>query len=58
MADNKTSIIITAEDKASGLIGTIGTARRTGYNPTFLGSSAAYFDLVHKLATLLRLPEH
>ena len=30
-------------------IGTIGTARRTGYNPTFLGSSAAYFDLVHKL---------
>jgi branched-chain amino acid transport system substrate-binding protein len=30
-------------------IGTIGTARRTGFNPTFLGSSAAYFDLVHKL---------
>ena len=30
-------------------IGTIATARRTGYNPTFLGSSAAYFDLVHKL---------
>jgi branched-chain amino acid transport system substrate-binding protein len=30
-------------------IGTIGTARRTGYNPIFLGSSAAYFDLVHKL---------
>jgi branched-chain amino acid transport system substrate-binding protein len=30
-------------------IGTIGTARRTGYNPVFLGSSAAYFDLVHKL---------
>jgi branched-chain amino acid transport system substrate-binding protein len=30
-------------------IGTIGTARLTGYNPTFLGSSAAYFDLVHKL---------
>ena len=30
-------------------IGAIGTARRTGYNPTFLGSSAAYFDLVHKL---------
>ena len=30
-------------------IGTIGTARRTGYNPTFLGSSAVYFDLVHKL---------
>jgi branched-chain amino acid transport system substrate-binding protein len=30
-------------------IGTIATARRTGFNPTFLGSSAAYFDLVHKL---------
>ena len=30
-------------------IGTIGTARRTGFNPTFLGSSAVYFDLVHKL---------
>jgi branched-chain amino acid transport system substrate-binding protein len=30
-------------------IGTIGTARKTGYNPTFLGSSAAYTDLIHKL---------
>lgn len=30
-------------------IGTIGTARKMGYNPTFLGSSAAYTDLIHKL---------
>ena len=30
-------------------IGTIGTARKLGYNPTFLGSSAAYTDLIHKL---------
>lgn len=30
-------------------IGTIGTSRRTGFNPVFLGSSAVYFDLVHKL---------
>lgn len=30
-------------------IGTIGEARKTGYNPTFLGSSAAYTDLIHKL---------
>lgn len=30
-------------------IGSIATARRTGFNPTFMGSSAAYFDLVHKL---------
>lgn len=30
-------------------IGTIGTARRTGFNPTFLGSSGAYTDLIHKL---------
>ena len=30
-------------------IGTIGTARKLGYNPVFLGSSAAYTDLIHKL---------
>jgi len=30
-------------------IGTIATARRTGYNPTFIGSSGAYTDLIHKL---------
>jgi branched-chain amino acid transport system substrate-binding protein len=30
-------------------IGGIGTARKLGYNPIFLGSSAAYTDLIHKL---------
>jgi branched-chain amino acid transport system substrate-binding protein len=30
-------------------IGAIGEARKTGYNPTFLGSSASYTDLIHKL---------
>ncbi|MGE0316112.1 MAG: ABC transporter substrate-binding protein [Lautropia sp.] len=30
-------------------IGTIGQARKTGFSPTFLGSSAAYTDLIHKL---------
>ncbi|MBC7919126.1 MAG: ABC transporter substrate-binding protein [Rhodoferax sp.] len=30
-------------------IGAIGTARKLGYNPTFIGSSAAYTDLIHKL---------
>lgn len=30
-------------------IGAIGTAKKMGYNPTFLGSSAAYTDLIHKL---------
>jgi branched-chain amino acid transport system substrate-binding protein len=30
-------------------IGAIGEARKTGYNPTFVGSSAAYTDLIHKL---------
>ncbi len=30
-------------------IGTIATARRSGFNPTFLGSSGAYTDLIHKL---------
>ena len=30
-------------------IGTIGTARKLGYNPVFIGSSAAYTDLIHKI---------
>ena len=30
-------------------IGGIATARKLGYNPTFMGSSAAYTDLIHKL---------
>ncbi len=30
-------------------IGAIGTARKLGYNPVFVGSSAAYTDLIHKL---------
>ncbi|HSI55183.1 MAG TPA: ABC transporter substrate-binding protein [Ramlibacter sp.] len=30
-------------------IGAIGEARKTGYSPTFIGSSAAYTDLIHKL---------
>ena len=30
-------------------IGTIGTARKLGYNPIFVGSSAAYTDLIHKI---------
>jgi len=30
-------------------IGTIATARRSGYNPIFIGSSGAYTDLIHKL---------
>lgn len=30
-------------------IGTIGTARKLGWNPNFLASSAAYIDLLHKL---------
>ena len=30
-------------------IGGIGTERKLGFNPTFLGSSAAYTDLIHKL---------
>jgi branched-chain amino acid transport system substrate-binding protein len=32
-------------------IGVIGEARKTGFNPTFLGSSAAYTDLIHKLGS-------
>ena len=30
-------------------IGAIGEARKTGFAPIFLGSSAAYTDLIHKL---------
>ncbi|MDP3619114.1 MAG: ABC transporter substrate-binding protein [Ramlibacter sp.] len=30
-------------------IGAIAESRKTGYNPTFIGSSAAYTDLIHKL---------
>ncbi len=30
-------------------LGTIGESRKTGFNPTFLGSSAAYTELIHKL---------
>ncbi|MES2632251.1 MAG: ABC transporter substrate-binding protein [Pseudomonadota bacterium] len=30
-------------------IGAIAEAKKTGYNPTFIGSSAAYTDLIHKL---------
>ncbi|HMO47183.1 MAG TPA: ABC transporter substrate-binding protein [Rubrivivax sp.] len=30
-------------------IGTIGESRKTGFNPTFVGSSAAYTELIHKL---------
>ncbi len=30
-------------------IGTIGTARKMGFNPVFLGSSASYTDLIHKI---------
>jgi branched-chain amino acid transport system substrate-binding protein len=30
-------------------IGTIGESRKTGFSPTFLGSSAAYTELIHKL---------
>ena len=30
-------------------IGAIGESRKTGFTPTFLGSSAAYTDLIHKL---------
>jgi len=32
-------------------IGTIATAKRSGFNPVFLGSSGAYTDLIHKLGT-------
>jgi len=30
-------------------IGTIAEARKTGFNPTFLGSQACYTELIHKL---------
>jgi len=30
-------------------IGTIAESRKTGFNPVFLGSIAAYTDLIHKL---------
>lgn len=30
-------------------IGAVAEARKTGFNPIFLGSSAAYSDLIHKL---------
>ena len=30
-------------------IGAIGESRKTGYSPTFIGSSASYTDLIHKL---------
>jgi branched-chain amino acid transport system substrate-binding protein len=30
-------------------IGGIGESRKTGFNPTFLASSAGYTDLIHKL---------
>ena len=30
-------------------IGTVAEARKTGFNPTFVGSSAVYSDLIHKL---------
>jgi branched-chain amino acid transport system substrate-binding protein len=30
-------------------VGTIGEARKTGFTPIFLGSSAAYSELIHKL---------
>ncbi len=30
-------------------IGVIGTSRKTGFDPTFLGTSAAYTELIHKL---------
>jgi branched-chain amino acid transport system substrate-binding protein len=30
-------------------IGTIGTARRLDWNPQFVGTTASYFDIIHKL---------
>jgi branched-chain amino acid transport system substrate-binding protein len=30
-------------------VGTIAESRKTGFNPIFIGSSAAYTDLIHKL---------
>lgn len=30
-------------------IGTVGTARKLGFNPEFIGTTASYFDIIHKL---------
>jgi len=30
-------------------VGTIGTARKLGFNPDFIGTTASYFDIIHKL---------
>lgn len=30
-------------------IGTIATARKLGWNPEFIGTTASYFDIIHKL---------
>ncbi|MSQ19705.1 MAG: ABC transporter substrate-binding protein [Betaproteobacteria bacterium] len=30
-------------------VGTIGAARKSGFNPDFLGTTASYFDIIHKL---------
>ena len=30
-------------------VGTIGTARKSGFNPEFIGTTASYFDIIHKL---------
>src|SRR5690606_27151934 len=30
-------------------IGTVGESRKTGFSPVFLGTTAAYTDLIHKL---------
>jgi branched-chain amino acid transport system substrate-binding protein len=30
-------------------VGTIGTARKSGFNPDFIGTTASYFDIIHKL---------
>ena len=30
-------------------IGTVGESRKTGFNPVFMGTTAAYTDLIHKL---------
>jgi branched-chain amino acid transport system substrate-binding protein len=30
-------------------IGTIATARKLGFNPEFIGTTASYFDIIHKL---------
>jgi branched-chain amino acid transport system substrate-binding protein len=30
-------------------IGAIATARKLGWNPDFLGTTASYLDLIHKL---------